>query len=140
VPLHAVIASAARALAAASFMLVAGLAWSAGGLAATPFRPLVDDLLERFHAVVRPCGLAVEGDVCFVVQPSHVALLAVALEAFVDDHGGAVARGAWTSANGAHRVVLMLVDETWGSLELWLAERPDRVVEGWFERRPRPRD
>jgi hypothetical protein len=135
-----VIASRARVLVAAVVMLMAGVAGSAGGLATTPFRPLVDDLLERFHALVRPCGLAVAGDVCFVVQPSQVALLAEALEVFVDDHGGAVARGAWTSANGAHRVEIRLVDETWGTLELWLAERPDRVVEGWFERRPRPRD
>jgi hypothetical protein len=121
-------------------LLVAGVAWSAGGLAATPFRAFVDDLLGRFHAVVRPCTGAIEGGVCFVVQPSQVSLLAEVLEAFVEEHEGAVTRGPWTSANGAHRVVLKLVDETWGSLELWLAERPDRVVEGWFERRPRPRD
>lgn len=122
-------------------LLLAGAAWSAGGLATTPYRPLVDDLLERFHAVVRPCGIALDdADLCFLVQPTHVALLAETLEAFVADHAGSVVRGSWTSANGAHRVVLKLTDETWGALELWLAERPDRVVEGWFERRPRPRD
>jgi hypothetical protein len=122
-------------------LLVVGAAWSAGGLAATPYRSLVDDLLERFHAVVRPCGMALDdADLCFLVQPAHVALLAETLEAFVADHAGSVVRGSWTSANGAHRVVLKLSDETWGALELWLAERPDRVVEGWFERRPRPRD
>jgi hypothetical protein len=120
-------------------LLVGGVAGAAGGLGATPFRPLVDDLLERFHALVRPCGVATEGDVCFVAQPSQVALLAEVLEAYVLDHGGAIERGPWTSANGAHRVVLTLGDETWGALELWLAERPDRAVEGWFERRPRPR-
>jgi hypothetical protein len=124
-----------------AFLLVAGVAWSAGGLATTPYRSLVDDLLERFHAVVRPCGMALDdADLCFLVQPAHVALLAETLEAFVLDHAGSVVRGSWTSANGAHRVVLKLTDETWGALELWLAERPDRVVEGWFERRPRPRD
>jgi hypothetical protein len=122
-------------------LLVASLAWSAGGLATTPYRSLVDDLLERFHAVVRPCGMALDdADLCFLVQPAHVALLAETLEAFIVDHSGSVVRGSWTSANGAHRVVLKLTDETWGALELWLAERPDRVVEGWFERRPRPRD
>jgi hypothetical protein len=121
-------------------LLVAGTAWS-GGLATTPYRSLVDDLLERFHAVVRPCGMALDdADLCFRVQPAHVALLAETLEAFIVDHAGSVVRGSWTSANGAHRVVLKLSDETWGALELWLAERPDRVVEGWFERRPRPRD
>jgi hypothetical protein len=120
--------------------LVAGMAWS-GGLATTPYRSLVDDLLERFHAVVRPCRMALDdADLCFLVQPAHVALLAEALEAFIVDHAGSVVRGSWTSANGAHRVILKLTDETWGALELWLAERPDRVVEGWFERRPRPRD
>jgi hypothetical protein len=121
-------------------MLVTSMAWS-GGLATTPYRPLVDELLERFHAVVRPCGMALDdADLCFLVQPAHVALLAEALEAFIVDHAGSVVRGSWTSANGAHRVILKLTDETWGALELWLAERPDRVVEGWFERRPRPRD
>jgi hypothetical protein len=122
-------------------LLVAGVAWSAGGLATTPYRSLVDDLLERFHAVVRPCGMALDdADLCFFVQPAHVALLAETLEVFIVDHAGSVVRGSWTSANGAHRVVLKLTDETWGALELWLAERPDRVVEGWFERRPRARD
>jgi hypothetical protein len=121
--------------------MVAGVAWSAGGLATTPYRSLVDDLLERFHAVVRPCSMALdEADLCFLAQPAHVALLAETLEVFIVDHAGSVVRGSWTSANGAHRVVLKLTDETWGALELWLVERSDRVVEGWFERRPRPRD
>jgi len=113
---------------------------AANGLATTPFRAVVDTLLERFHAASRPCDLALgEGDVCFVVKPAQVAHVAAALEAFVGEQGGAVQRGAWTSANGAHRVVLTLSDEAWGSLELWLVERTDHVVEGWFERHPRPR-
>jgi len=118
-----------------------GLAWAAGGLASTPFGPLLDDLLGRFHAREQPCDLALgQGDVCFVVRPGHVALLAEAFEAFVADHDGAVQRGTWSSANGAHRVVLALPDPVWGSLELWLAERPGRLVEGWFVRQPRGRD
>jgi hypothetical protein len=113
---------------------------AANGLATTPFWAVVDTLLERFHATSRPCDLALgEGDVCFLVKPAQVAHLAAALEDFVGEQGGALRRGAWTSANGAHRVVLILSDEAWGSLELWLAERTDLVVEGWFERHPRPR-
>lgn len=129
------------ALALVLLLTGAGAAASSGGLATTPFRPLVDDLLERFHGVVEACDLvAGAGDVCFAVKPGSVAQLAEVLEGVIGDQAGAVERSEWTSANGAHRVVLMLADESWGTLELWLSERPDRLVEGWFERRPRPRD
>jgi len=133
--------AAARSLALAVVVALTGVVSSANGVAATPFMPVIEALIERFHAEPRPCDMAIgQGHVCFVVRPGQVALLAASLEAFVGDQGGAIERGAWTSANGAHRVVLTLEDGAWGSLELWLAERPDRSVEGWFERWPRRRD
>jgi hypothetical protein len=124
-----------------ALLVVLGSRAIASDLATTPYRAVVDGLLERFHAESRPCALALgESDACFVVRPARVALLAATLEVYVVEHGGSLYLGAWTSANGAHRVVLTLADEAWGSLELWLAERPDHVVEGWFERDPRLRE
>lgn len=112
-------------------------AWSLDG---TPFGPIVDDLLRRFHAQERGCAVAVvPAEACFVVEPGRAAQLAEVLEAFLAEHPGAVVRGGWTSANGAHRVAITLPDAGWGSLELWLSELSDHRVEGRFHHLPERR-
>lgn len=123
-----------------TLVLVGALGAPVRAIGAAPFRALVDGLLERFHASTQPCEAAIApAIVCFVVQPGQVASLAEALEELIEEHDGAVVRGPWSSANGAHRVVLMLADPTWGGVELWLAERPGRRVEGRLEHLPKRR-
>lgn len=109
-------------------------AWSLTG---TPYGAIVDDLLERFHAQEQACRVAqAPAEACFVVDPGRAALLAEAIEAFLDEHAGAVARGPWSSANGTHRVAIALTDAGWGTLELWLVEVPGHRIEGRFQHLP----
>lgn len=123
-------------LLAALFASWAG-AWS---LAGTPFAAIVDDLLRRFHAQEQVCRVALApAQVCFVVEPGRAAQVAEALEASLAEGAGSVARGSWSSANGAHRVVITLPDASWGALELWLTEQPDHRVEGRFQHLPKRR-
>jgi hypothetical protein len=109
-------------------------AWS---LSATPYGAVVDALLRRFHAHEHACGVT-QGlpEACFVVEAARAAQLAEELEAFLGDHGGALVRGGWSSANGAHRVAITLPDAGWGALELWLIELPAHRVEGRFRHVP----
>ncbi len=112
-------------------------AWS---LAGTPFAAIVDDLMRRFHAREQVCPVALApAHVCFVVEPGHAAQLAEVLEAFLGRANGAMVRGSWSSANGAHRVAITLPDASWGALELWLTEQPDHRVEGRFQHLPKRR-
>jgi hypothetical protein len=112
-------------------------AWS---LVGTPFAAIVDDLLRRFHAQEQVCRVALApAQVCFVVEPGRAAQVAEALEAFLAEGTGSVVRGSWSSANGAHRVVITLPDASWGALELWLTEQPDHRVEGRFQHLPKRR-
>ena len=109
-------------------------AWS---LAATPYGAIVDDLLRRFHAHEQACGAGQgPGEACFGVEAARAAQLAEELEAFLAAQGGAVVRGGWSSANGAHRVAISLPDTGWGALELWLIELPGHRVEGRFRHLP----
>lgn len=132
-----------RALARA---LAAALAWSAfaaaaGGLVGTPYDHVADALLERLHAELVPCPVAVaEATVCFVAEPARAAPLAEALEAFVADHAGALVVGPWQSGNGAHRVTLRWGDDLWGGLEVWFAELGPSRVEGRLEHVAKRRD
>jgi hypothetical protein len=109
-------------------------AWS---LAATPYAAVVDALLRRFHAHEQACGVGQgPAEACFVVEPGRVAHLAEQLETYLAEQGGAVVRGGWSSANGAHRVAITLPDAGWGALELWLIELPGHRVEGRFQHLP----
>ncbi len=109
-------------------------AWS---LAATPYGAVVDALLRRFHAHEHACGITQgSAEACFVVEAARVVQLAEEFEAFLADHGGALVRGGWSSANGAHRVAVTLPDAGWGALELWLIELPGHRVEGRFQHLP----
>ena len=125
-----------RVLALAIVVLAAPWA-GAWSLAGTPYGAIVGDLLRRFHAQERVCSVAqVPAEACFVVEPGRAAQLAEELEAFIAEHAGAVMRGGWSSANGAHRVAISLPDAGWGVLELWLIELPGHRVEGRFQHLP----
>lgn len=123
----------------AALLILAATA-HAGTIGATPFGTVLEGLLARFHAVVVPCApSAVPPVACFVVEPGHAAVLAEVLERFVADHGGALRRGPWASANGTHRVLLTLDDAAWGALEVWLTEQPGHRVVGRVEHLPKRR-
>lgn len=109
-------------------------AWS---LAGTPYGGVVDALLRRFHAEERACGVTqLPAEACFVVAPGRAAQLAEVVEAFLAEHAGAMVRGDWSSANGAHHVAISLPDAGWGALELWLIEVPGDRIEGRFRHVP----
>lgn len=112
-------------------------AWS---LAGTPYGPVVEALLRRFQAHERACALPqLPAEACFVVEPARAAQLAEEVEAYLAERAGAMVRGAWSSANGTHRVALTLPGAGWGSLELWLSELPGHRVMGRFQHLPERR-
>lgn len=123
---------------ATAALLLTGAAHAIGG---SPYGWVVEALLEGFRAEPIACEVAVPvpWPSCFAAEPARAALLAEWFESFVEGHPGVIERGAWSSANGAHRVTLAFQDGAWGLLELWLIESPGQRVEGRFEFLPAPR-
>jgi hypothetical protein len=90
--------------------------------------------------LVVPCELVLATDtVCFVTTPATVAMLAEGIEELVGASDGRLVRSAWQSANGVHRVDLLLADQVWGALEVWLSETTDRSVTGLIRYVPQHR-
>lgn len=117
------------------------LAGAAHAVGETPYGWVVEALLEGFRAEPSACETvtAAPWPSCFAAEPARATLLAEWLESFLAVHPGVLQRGAWSSANGAHRVALTFRDGAWGVLELWLTEVPGQRVEVRFELLPAPR-
>lgn len=110
-------------------LAVAGVAQ--GDVDRSPFAPIVDHFLDQVHADVVPCDVVVDAaTVCFGLAPGSAALVAAGIEAMLEEYDGALVRSAWRSANGVHHVELLLEDDLWGALEVWLSESSDRSVAG----------
>lgn len=108
-----------------------GPAAARGDLGRSAYGPVAQDLVAAAFGVVVACEVVLDADtVCFASAPATVAGVAEAIEALVARSAGRLERGAWTSANGVHRVDLTLVDGAWGTLEVWLREAGDREVRG----------
>jgi hypothetical protein len=106
-------------------------AWAGAELERSPFKSVAAELLERLHAQVVPCDVALDPSAtCFVVTPATVASIAEVIEALLEESAGALERTAWRSANGVHRLELVFPDEVWGALELWFSEPGEAVVAG----------
>ena len=121
--------------------LFAVLTSAALALTPHPFRTTSDDLLRRFHADSRSCPVPADPEhLCFTVRAATVVDVAEALEAYVLERRGAIERSPWQAANGAYSVALLMADRSWGKLELWLVERPGKLVEGRFEHHPLRRE
>jgi hypothetical protein len=122
----------ARSLFAALVLCLAfGGAVALGDIDRSAFAPIVEHLIAHVHAEIVPCDVVVDrATVCFRLTPGSVALVAEGVEAILAEHEGALIRSAWRSANGVHHVELLLDDELWGVLELWLSEPGDRSVAG----------
>ena len=121
-------------------VLVVTLALFAPGASAqgdvdrSAFAPVVDHLLTTVHAQVVACDVVVDrATVCFTLTPGSVALVAESLEAMLTEYAGALVRSAWRSGNGVHHVELLLDDDLWGVLEVWLSEPGDRSVSGMLK-------
>ncbi|CAN5757570.1 hypothetical protein BH23DEI1_BH23DEI1_04090 [soil metagenome] len=111
--------------------LVSGVAFAQGDIDRSPFAPVVQHLIDEVHAGIVPCDLVVDrATLCFTLAPGSVALVAEGLEAMLLEYGGALVRTSWRSANGVHHVELLLDDDLWGALEVWLSEPGDRTVSG----------
>jgi hypothetical protein len=116
-----------------SLVLAQG-ALAQGDIERSAFAPVVTELLASVHAVIVACDVAVErSTICFTLMPGRVAQVAEALEALLEEHAGALVRSAWRSGNGVHHVELLLDDDLWGVLELWLSEPGDRSVSGMLK-------
>ncbi len=108
-----------------------GLALTRDDLARSPYGPVASDMLERLHALEAPCEMAIDpGMRCFTIVPGTVAGAAEVLESALTEYGGTLTRSAWRSANGVHHVVVWLLDDVWGALELWLTEPDGQMVAG----------
>lgn len=124
------------------FLLVAGsLATAAlGDLSGTPYAGVTGALLEHLHAEPAPCDVALEsGVLCFVVEPAQAAGVAEGIEAFISERNAELKRDDWHSANGVHTVTLILRDDPWGGLRVWLSEPNQVRVEGRLEYLPKRR-
>lgn len=109
------------------------LALALGDLSGTPYSTVVGELLEHLHAVQVPCTAMDGGVLCFEVEPAQVAGLAEAIETFLVERQATLRRDDWQSANGVHTVTLILRDDPWGGLRLWLSEPGPVRVEGRME-------
>jgi hypothetical protein len=111
--------------------LLAAPTLAQGDIERTAFAPVIERLLARIHADVVPCDLVVDrATACFTLRPGSVALVAEGVEAMLAESAGTLVRSAWRSANGVHHVELLLDDDLWGVLEVWLSEPGDRTVSG----------
>jgi hypothetical protein len=105
-----------------------------GDVDRSAFAPVVDHLLATVHARVVACDVVVDrATICFTLTPGSVALVAESLEAMLSEYAGALVRSAWRSGNGVHHVELLLDDDLWGVLEVWLSEPGDRSVAGMLK-------
>lgn len=100
---------------------------------ASPYGIVLEDLLGAFHAVDVPCegvptGLA---EACFRSDAVGASYLAERLTEIVADHASTgLSTGAWRSANGVWTVTLSFPNESYGHLEVYLAEAQDNCVNG----------
>jgi hypothetical protein len=114
-------------------------AWSAlavgqSDIDRSPFAAVAVDLIAHVHAQVVPCDVVLDrATLCFTLAPGTVATVAEQLEALVQASSGILTRSSWRSANGVHHVELLLHDELWGVLEVWLREPGDRSVVGMLK-------
>ncbi len=115
-------------------VLVLGATGAAGAhndIERSPYGSVARALLEQLHALEVPCDLTLDpGTMCFTIDPGTVAAVAEVLEDLVSEHGGALSRSEWRSANGVHHVELRLSDDLWGALEMWLTEPAGQAVAG----------
>lgn len=116
------------------------LALALGDLGGTPYAGVAMALLEHLHAEVTPCGVALDsGVLCFVIEPAQAAGVAESIEAFIAERSVDLKRNDWHSANGVHTATLILRDDPWGGLQLWLSEPSQVKVEGRLEYLPKRR-
>jgi hypothetical protein len=101
-------------------------------LLASPYGPVVVDLLFAFHATEVPCLGPVDiSDVCFTANPATAGALAEVLETVVAGYGSAGLRGGeWRAANGVWAVDLVFGDGVYGALEVYLTEVQRAEVHG----------
>lgn len=129
-----------RARTLALLVACCSLALALGDLSGTPYAGVATTLLEHLHAEVTPCGVALDsGVLCFVVEPAQAASVAEAIEAYIAERSAELKRDDWHSANGVHTVTLILRDDPWGGLRLWLSEPSQVKVEGRLEYLPKRR-
>ncbi|MFO7546256.1 MAG: hypothetical protein R6W77_12265 [Trueperaceae bacterium] len=111
---------------------LASVSHARDGIDASPFAPVVADLLSAFFATETACdGLAEIDELCFFVSPAGASYLAQQLERVVQEHRPAgLSLGEWRAANGVWAVELEFGDARRGSLEVYLAEVTDATVRG----------
>lgn len=100
---------------------------------ATPFGPVLTDLMAAFHAQSVPCeGVATtEAEVCFESRAVGASYLAERLVEILEAYESiGLTNGGWRSANGVWTVSLKLPNNSFGRLEIYLAETTSSMVKG----------
>lgn len=123
----------ARRLVACALLLTGWMQVGAkDDLLASPYGPVVADLLFAFHAKEQHClGPVDVSDVCFKVDPATAGGLAEVLEAVVEGYRPAGLRsGEWRAANGVWAVDLVFGEGVYGTLEVYLTEKNRAAIEG----------
>lgn len=116
-----------------SLFLLAPWALGEGDVEAGPYGMVLSDMLLTFHADEIPCegGATDLVEVCFEVDSVGVAYLAERLSALVESYAPAgLAHGDWRAANGVWAITLEFKHDSFGRLELYLAESMGAGVRG----------
>src|SRR5690606_35408747 len=92
----------------ATILPLTSVSFARDGIDASPFAPVVADLLTAFFATETTCdGLADIDELCFVVPAAGASYLAQQLERVVLEHRPAgLSLGEWRAANGVWAVEL----------------------------------
>ncbi len=101
---------------------------------ASPYGPVLIDLLAAFQAVETPCPSAsVQHDLCFDATPAGATQLAEALSEVVGGYATAgLGVGDWRAANGVWAVSLSFGGGALGWVDLYLTEAGLGTVRGTF--------
>lgn len=100
---------------------------------ASPYGMVVSDLLMSFHANEVPCedGAVEDPEVCFMVTSVGASYLAERLTTLVESYAPAgLSQGEWRAANGVWAVSLAFRNDSYGRLDVYLAETLGSGVRG----------
>jgi hypothetical protein len=117
-------------------LLLGLLAWPAvarDNVEASPYGMVVSDLLLSFHADEVPCedGSVEAPEVCFMVTSVGASYLAERLTVLVESYAPAgLSQGEWRAANGVWAVSLAFRNDSYGRLDVYLAETLGSGVRG----------
>ncbi len=123
------------------FLLYVWLGWSFanGDITASPYGPVVSELLRAMHAGVVPCEDLLDApELCFTVDSVGLGLLASIVGDVAKDFQSVGLRSdSWLSGNGVHSVRLVFDTSGPNALYVYLAEDSPSHVRGLIRLSPR---